>query len=110
MATLLAVLVESKFVAATLTTQFTAVAPQTIIGACTISNGTAGAVTITAHIVPSGDTAVAANTLISARSISPGATDPCPELTGQVLLPGDFISTQAGAASSLTLRISGRTT
>jgi hypothetical protein len=38
----------------------------------------------------------------------PGETYLCPELVGQALEPGGFISTIASAATALTLRVSGR--
>jgi hypothetical protein len=46
--------------------------------------------------------------VLSAKNIVPGETYLCPELVGQILEPGGFISTIAGAATSLTIRASGR--
>jgi hypothetical protein len=45
---------------------------------------------------------------MDARSIAPDETYTCPELVGQALEPGGFISTIASAATSLTIRASGR--
>jgi hypothetical protein len=42
------------------------------------------------------------------KTIAAGATEVFPEQVGQILGPGDFISTLAGTASALVLRISGR--
>jgi len=58
--------------------------------------------------VASGGSAGAANLVLSAKNIVPGETYLCPELVGQVLESGGFISTLAGAATSLTIRASGR--
>lgn len=66
----------------------------------TVTNDTGGAVSLTVHIIPSGGSAGSANKRISARSIAPGETYPCPELIGRVLEPGDFIQ-----ASGLNLSI-----
>ena len=49
-----------------------------------------------------------ANLVIDDRAVQPGETYTCPELVGQVLSSGDFISTIASAATALTLRVSGR--
>lgn len=40
--------------------------------------------------------------------IAAGATYLCPEVVGQILNPGDFISIKASAATSIGCRISGR--
>jgi len=53
-------------------------------------------------------TANAANLIIDARTIVPDETYTCPELVGHVLDSGGFISTLASAATSLTIRASGR--
>jgi hypothetical protein len=91
------------------TTQYTAgTGVRTIIDKFTATNVTAGAVTLTVKIVDSGGTASADETIISAKSIAAGETYTCPEMTGQVLNAGDFISTIAGAATSIVIRISGR--
>jgi hypothetical protein len=42
------------------------------------------------------------------RAIAPDETYTSPELVGQALEPGGFISTIASAATSLTIRASGR--
>jgi hypothetical protein len=46
--------------------------------------------------------------VVDARSIAPDETYTFPELVGQVLDAGGFISTIASAATSLTIRASGR--
>ncbi len=79
-----------------------------IIDKFTAANTTAGAITITVNLVASGGAASATNTLISARSVSAGATDLCPEIVGHILNPGDFISAKASANTSIGLRASGR--
>ena len=50
----------------------------------------------------------ALNLIISAKSIAAGECYTCPELVGQTLEAGGFISTLAGAAASLTISASGR--
>jgi hypothetical protein len=90
------------------TTQYTATNARTIIDKFTATNTTGGAVTLSVNLVASGDTASASNLIVDAKSIASGETYTFPELTGHVLLPSGFISTIASAATSLTIRASGR--
>lgn len=91
------------------TTQYTAPAStRTIIDKFTGTNTTGGAVTITVKLVPNGGAAGASNTIVSVKSIAAGECYTFPELVGHVLNPGDFISTLASAAASITIRASGR--
>lgn len=62
-----------------------------VIKAATLTNTTAAPVAATVYLVPSGGAAGAANTFISARSIAPGESYPCPELINQGLNPGGFV-------------------
>lgn len=90
------------------TTQYTSNLCTTYIDKFTITNTSAAIVTFSANVVTSAGAAGAANLVINLRSIAPKETYACPELVGQVLETGDFISTIAGAATSLTMRASGR--
>lgn len=90
------------------TTQYTAVNCRTIIDKFTVTNTSASNVTISVNLVASGGSAGADNLIIDARSVAPDETYVCPELVGQVLEPSSFISTIASAATSLTIRASGR--
>ncbi len=89
-------------------TYYTATNVRTVIDKCTVTNTTSGAVTLTLDIVDSGGSAGATERIISAKSISAGETYRCPEMVGQVLENGDTIQGLASAATSLTIRISGR--
>lgn len=100
--------VEAKQAESAQTTQYTAVNCTAIVDKATITNTTSGNVTFSVNVVPSGGSVGASNLILNLRSIAPKECYTLPELIGQVLLAGDFISTIAGAATSLTLRISGR--
>ena len=101
-------LIETLSLAAAATNQYTAPAStRTIIDKMTATNTTAGALTLTAYLVPSGGATGASTTVISAQSIAPGTTYLCPEVVGHILNPGDAIFTQASGAG-LTGRASGR--
>jgi hypothetical protein len=90
------------------TTQYTAANCRTIIDKFTATNTSAVNVTIGVNLVTSGGAASASNLIVDSRAIAPDETYTFPELVGQVLEPGSFISTIAGAATSLTIRASGR--
>lgn len=75
-----------------------------VIKSAQLTNTTAGAVACTVYVVPSGGTAGATNTLISARSIAVGETYNCPELINQVLEAGGFIQ---ALGLNVTLTVSG---
>lgn len=90
------------------TTQYTAVNCTTYIDKATFTNTTSGNVTLSVNLVTVAGAAGAGNLVINLRSIAPKETYTSPELVGQVLQPGDFISTIAGTASALTMRVSGR--
>lgn len=90
------------------TTQYTAQGATTYIDKFSVTNTTSVNVSFSANLVTLGDTAGADNLIIDARFVAPNETYLCPELVGQVLEPGGFISTIAGAATSLTIRASGR--
>jgi hypothetical protein len=108
MAVTVRVLIPPKQAENTQTTQYTAVNAKAIIDKFTATNTTSGNVTISVNLVSSGGTAGASNLIVDARAIAPDETYTFPELVGQVLDPGSFISTIASAASSLTIRASGR--
>lgn len=101
-------LIESKQAENAQTTQYTATNLRTIIDKFTVTNTTGGAVVFSINLVPSGDTAGDDNLMLDAKSIGAGLTYTCPEVVGHTLNSGDFISTLAGAATSLTIRASGR--
>ena len=100
-------LIDAKRAENSQTTQYTATNVVSIVDTFTVRNTTAGAVTFAVNVVPSGGTAGADNIFLS-KSIAAGQTYTCPEIVGQILKAGDFLSTLAGAATSLTIRASGR--
>jgi hypothetical protein len=108
MAVIVKVLIPAKQAEDLQTIQYTAVNAKAIIDKFTVTNTSAGNVTISVNLVPSGGTAGADNLILDTRGIAPDETYTCPELVGQVLESGGFISTIASAATSLTIRASGR--
>lgn len=103
------VLVPPSYMDVSQTTEYTVPAStRAIIDKATVTHTGTVARTFSINLVQSGDTASNSNKVIETKSIQPGETYLCPELVGQVLEAGGFISSIASAASGLSLRISGR--
>lgn len=102
------VLIPPKQLEATQTTQYTATNCKAIIDKCTITNTSAINITVSVNLVTVGGTPGASNLIVDTRSIVPDETYTFPELVGQALESGSYISTIASAATSLTMRVSGR--
>jgi len=102
------VLIQAKQAENAQTTQYTAVNCKAIIDKFTVTNTSAANITFSANLVTSGGSAGANNLILDTRSIAPDETYTCPELVGQALESGGYISTIASAATSLTIRASGR--
>lgn len=90
------------------TTQYTASLCKTIVDKFTVTNTSAATATISVNMVTSGGSPGASNLIVDARAIAVDETYTFPELVGQTLEAGGFISTIASAASALTIRASGR--
>jgi uncharacterized membrane protein len=90
------------------TSQYAAVNVRAVIDKFTVTNTSGSNQTISVNLVNFGGTASANNLVIAARAVAPGETYLCPELIGHVLEAGQFISTLASAAGSLSIRCSGR--
>ena len=102
------VLIEPKLAETTNTVQYTATGANAIVDKFTVTNNGAAAETITINVVTNLGTADASNRIVNARNIEVGECYTCPEMVGQVLLNADYISTTASAATTLTIRASGR--
>lgn len=102
------VLIPAKQVENAQTTQYTAANVRAVIDKFTVTNTSASNITFSANLVTISGTAGTDNLIVKTRTIAPNETYTCPELVGQVLEAGGFISTLASAATSLTMRASGR--
>ena len=102
------VLIPAKIAEAAQTTQYTSTGITTIIDKFTATNYSATAATLSVNLVTSGDTAGNANLITKAKTLQPSEVYTFPELVGQVLSSGGFISTLAGTATSINIRASGR--
>ncbi len=101
-------LVPGKTVEAVQTTQYTATNVTTIIDKFTATNYSATAATISVNLVTNAGSAGNDNLITKTKTLQPSEVYTFPELVGQVLNPGGFISTIAGTASSINMRVSGR--
>ena len=90
------------------TAQYTATNCKTVIDKFTVTNVSAGNVTFSAHLVPSGGSTSNSNLIIQNQTVTPGQCYDAYELVGQSLLPGGFIVCVASATSALVLSATGR--
>ena len=101
-------IVPAKVAEATQTTQYTAVNVTTIIDKFTATNFSGSSATISVNLVTYTDTAGNQNLITKTKSLGAAEVYTFPELVGQILSPGSFISTIAGTASAINIRVSGR--
>lgn len=101
-------LVPAKFAEATQTTQYTAVNVTTIIDKFTATNISGASATINVNLVTYTDTAGDRNLITKQKTLAASEVYTFPEIVGQILSPGSFISTIAGTASAINIRASGR--
>lgn len=90
------------------TTQYTAANCKAIIDKFTATNTSAVNVSLSVNLVGNGGSAGASNLVVDTRVLAPDETYTFPELVGHVIESGGFISTISSAATSLTIRASGR--
>jgi hypothetical protein len=103
------VLIPAKIAENTQTTQYTAGNNiTTIIDKFTATNFSGSSATISVNLVTYAGTTGNLNLIIKAKSLSAGETYAFPEIVGQALEPGDFISTIASASSAINIRSNGR--
>ena len=101
-------LVPAKVVEATQTTQYTANNVTTIIDKFTATNFSGATATINVNLVTLAGSAGNLNLISKDKSLGPSEVYTFPELVGQIIPPGGFISTVAGIATAINMRVSGR--
>lgn len=109
MATTTNTLIESKYAENSQTTQYTTegTGAKTKITSFTATNSTGTAAQISVNLVPNGGSAGASNVITSIKNLAANETYTFPELIGQVLESGAFISTLADTASAIVIRANG---
>ena len=108
MAVSVKVLIPAKIAEASQTTQYTATNVAAIIDKFTATNYSSSAATLSVNLVTAFDNSGNQNLIIKAKTLLPSETYTFPELVGQVLAPGGYISTLAGTGSAINIRASGR--
>lgn len=108
MASLTKALLDSKYLENVQTTQYTAVNCRAVLTKVVIANQDTVNRTVSINLVPPAGTAGNGNRFVITKTIVPGETYLCPELSGQVIEPGGFLSAIASAASALTIRMNGQ--
>ena len=89
-------------------TVYTATGVTAIIDKFTATNYSGTAATISVNLVTSGGTAGNNDLIVKTKTLQASETYTFPELVGHVQRPGGFISTLAGTASAINIRVSGR--
>lgn len=102
------VLIPAKIAENVQTTQYTAVSVTAIIDKFTATNYSATAATISVNLVTISGSAGNDNLIVKTKTLQPSETYTFPELVGQVIASGGFISTIAGTAAAINIRASGR--
>ena len=102
------VLIPAKTAENSQTTQYTAANVTTIIDKFTATNFSVAAATLSVNLITAADTASNQNLITKTKTLQPNEVYTFPELVGQVLSPGAFISTVAGTATAINIRCSGR--
>lgn len=102
------VLIPAKTAENTQTTQYTATNVTAIIDKFTATNYNTTAATISVNLVIASGGTGNDNLIVKNKTLQPSETYTFPELVGQVIASGGFISTLAGTATSINIRASGR--
>lgn len=102
------VLVPAQTANNTQSTVYTATGVTAIIDKFTATNYSAAAATISVNLVTSGGTAGNNDLIVKTKTLQASETYTFPELVGHTLAPGGFISTLAGTATAINIRVSGR--
>lgn len=101
-------IIPRRLVAVAQTTQYTAVSCKTIIDKFTVTNVHSGPVTFTVNLPANLQAVGVGNQVLRNKVVAVNETYNCPELVGQMLEPGGFISTLASVDSALVISASGR--
>jgi hypothetical protein len=101
-------IIPAKTAENTQTTQYTSVNVTTIIDKFTATNYSATSATISVNLVALAGSAGDDNLIVKTKTLQPAETYTFPELVGQVIASGGFISTIAGTATAINIRASGR--
>jgi hypothetical protein len=101
-------IIPAKTAENTQTTQYTSVNVTTIIDKFTATNYSATSATISVNLVTVSGSAGNDNLIVKTKTLQPSETYTFPELVGQVIASGGFISTIAGTATAINIRASGR--
>lgn len=102
------VLIPAKTAEDAQTKQYTATGVTTIIDKFTATNYNTAAATISVNLVTAAGTAGNQNLITKTKTLQPSEVYTFPEIVGQVLASGGFISTIAGTAGTINIRASGR--
>lgn len=100
-------LVPPKVAETVVTSQYSPLNVKAIIDKATVTNTTAGNLTLSVYLVGAGDPPSDSNLIVKTRAIAPNECYTLPEMVGQVIEQSGYIATTASGAG-LTISFSGR--
>lgn len=100
-------IIPRKAAEAAQTAQYTATNCRTLVTKFTATNTGASNQTLSVNLVAAAGSPGTANRVMSLRQIAPGETYLCPEVVGQVLEDGGYISTLA-SSTDITISATGQ--
>lgn len=101
-------IIPCKTVEVSQVTQYTAEKVTTIIDKFTATNYSDASATISINIVTVNNVVGDTNVITKSKTLQPSEVYTFPEIVGQVLNPGDFISTLTDSVNAINIRASGR--
>ena len=102
-------IISAKQAEAAQTTQYTAPSGvRAIIDKFTATNTSGSTASLSVNLITSGGAAGDSNMITKTKALAASEVYTFPEIVGHVLGPGDMLSTLASAATSITIRASGR--
>lgn len=101
-------IIQRKFAENSQITQYIAVNCKCVIDKFTATNTSGSPATLSVNLVAAGGSPTNSNLVIQTKSVQAGEAYTFPELVGQVLENGGFLSTICSASSALVLSATGR--
>jgi hypothetical protein len=101
-------LIAPKFASTAMTAEYAAAEGVVIVDKFTATNVSAGAATLTVHVVPPSGAVGDDNLVVQATVIAAGETRPIVGMMGHVLAASSSLHCQTSASNALVLYVSGR--
>lgn len=101
-------LINTRYAASSLTSEYVALNLRAVIDKFTVTNTSASAETITVNIVPAAAIVGSSNQVVKDRAVAASETVTLFEMINQYLNAGDSVHVGASGANALVIRANGR--